>query len=396
MAVTLLLVFRSTLRLLPLVIALVAAALAFGLFGLLGGTLTMASIAVLPILIGLAVDYAIQFQSRYDEALEAGAEGEDASRLAALRGGPTIGTACLATGAGFLVLLLSPTPMVRSFALLLVVGVAIAFGLALTAGFSALTLRRSGRRVLSSGEEDLRAGARRPFSAPLTRRHPPVERLVSTAIDYPGRVLAVGVVLAVIGWGVGTQIEHRVRHPDAGPAEHRSGTGPRQAPGRHRGLGRARRPGRGPRPDRPGDAALDGGVQEARAPVERVLRPAAELPDRRSLPRAGALRFRHRPGAAPTRQGCAGNAAPAARLRPLAGRHRRPRQSPARARGAAQLRHPRAIVGGPAGADRPGSRRGRRAGQARRAAAGRPGRARRASGHSRRRGRRPLAAAVTG
>ena len=32
----------------------------------------MASIAVLPILIGLAVDYAIQFQARFDEARAAG------------------------------------------------------------------------------------------------------------------------------------------------------------------------------------------------------------------------------------------------------------------------------------------------------------------------------------
>ena len=37
-----------------------------------GGSLTMASIAVLPILIGLAVDYAIQFQARFDEAVASG------------------------------------------------------------------------------------------------------------------------------------------------------------------------------------------------------------------------------------------------------------------------------------------------------------------------------------
>ena len=64
MAATLLLVFRSRLRLLPLAIALAAAGITFGALSLVGGTLTMASIAVLPILIGLAVDYAIQFQSR--------------------------------------------------------------------------------------------------------------------------------------------------------------------------------------------------------------------------------------------------------------------------------------------------------------------------------------------
>ena len=68
MALTLALVFRSRLRLLPLGVALAAAAIVFGLLGLVGGSLTMASIAVLPILIGLAVDYAIQLQARFDEA----------------------------------------------------------------------------------------------------------------------------------------------------------------------------------------------------------------------------------------------------------------------------------------------------------------------------------------
>ena len=138
------LVFRSRLRLLPLGLALAAAALTFGLFGLVGGSLTMASIAVLPILIGLAVDYAIQFQARYDEAVAGGASGVRRP-AAAGRGGPTIAIACLATAAGFLALQLSPVPMVRGFGLLLVVGIAIGFVLALTAGFAALSLR-SGRR----------------------------------------------------------------------------------------------------------------------------------------------------------------------------------------------------------------------------------------------------------
>ena len=66
MAVVLLLVFRSRLRLLPLAVAVASTAIAFGVLGLASGSLTMASIAALPILIGLAVDYAIQFQARFD------------------------------------------------------------------------------------------------------------------------------------------------------------------------------------------------------------------------------------------------------------------------------------------------------------------------------------------
>jgi len=190
MALTLLLVFRSRFRLLPLGLALAAAALTFGLLGLAGGSLTMATIAVLPILIGLAVDYAIQFQARYDEAVAGGAEGVDAARQTAAAGGPTIAAACLATGAGFLALQLSPIPMVRTFGLLLIVGIALAFALTLTAGFAALALRLKD----SPPHRGEKASAAR-------------ERALWLALEHPGRVLVVGAGLALAGWGVGTQIE---------------------------------------------------------------------------------------------------------------------------------------------------------------------------------------------
>jgi uncharacterized protein len=182
MAAVLFLVFRSRWPLLPLAAALMAVAITFGLLALVGGSLTMASIAALPILIGLAVDYAIQFQARFDEV--------GSAREAAQAGGPTIATACLATAAGFLALQLSPIPMVRGFGWLLIVGVAVAFVLALTVGLGTLGLRRAG-----------------PAPAKKRRRHPPVERLLSVARTYPEMVLSVAVALAVVGWAAGTQVE---------------------------------------------------------------------------------------------------------------------------------------------------------------------------------------------
>ena len=200
MAAVLWLVFRSRLRLLPLAIALGAAALTFGLLALVGGALTMASVAVLPILIGLAVDYAIQFQARFDEVAEEGLGGGEAARSAASRGGPLIATACLATAAGFLALLLSPTPMVRSFGLLLIAGVVIAFVLSLVVGSAALSLRRVaggwGSRPDPGGRE----------AHPPDRTRLP-ERVLALSIERHVAVLVVGAVLAVVGWGVGTQIE---------------------------------------------------------------------------------------------------------------------------------------------------------------------------------------------
>jgi uncharacterized protein len=180
MAAVLFLVFRSRWPLLPLAIALMAVAITFGLLALVGGSLTMASIAALPILIGLAVDYVIQFQARFDEL--------GSAREAAAAGGPTIATACLATAAGFLALQLSPIPMVRGFGWLLIVGVAVAFGLALTVGLGTLTLRRAD-------------------PAERTGRRLAIERLLSVARTYPEMVISVAVALAVVGWAAGTQVE---------------------------------------------------------------------------------------------------------------------------------------------------------------------------------------------
>ncbi len=229
MAATLLLVFRSRLRLLPLAIALAAVGITFGVTSLFGGSLTMASIAVLPILIGLAVDYAVQFQARAEEAAGNTFEwsaAPDGGALAVpvadatIAAAPTIATAALATAVGFLALLLSPVPMVRGFGELLIVGIAVALGCALTAGSAAMVLSRRrtaaradrparwrapsfgvvGASARGAGEIVADAGAR--VASPLGSLS---RRAVAGAARRPGRVLLVGLLLAVIGWVAGTQ-----------------------------------------------------------------------------------------------------------------------------------------------------------------------------------------------
>ena len=202
MAATLALVFRTRLRLLPLALALCAAGMTFGALSLAGGSLTMASIAVLPVLIGLAVDYAIQFQARFDEERRRVSDPREAAAAAAVAGGPTILTAGAATAVGFLVLLLSPVPMVRGFGALLVVGIGLALLCAICAGFAAL----------------VRFGGGEPRSLPLSGlgRHPRVVdarewvatrawRALGFALGRPGRVLAIALVVAVAGLAADTQ-----------------------------------------------------------------------------------------------------------------------------------------------------------------------------------------------
>ncbi len=224
MAVTLGLIFSGHPRLLPLAVALLAAALTFGALSAVGGSLTMASIAVLPVLVGLAVDYAIQFQSRVEEALAEGVNDvSTAVRRAASMGAPTIATAAAASVGAMLVLELSPVPMVRDFGLLLVVGVGIALLCTLTAGAAAMTLagtaaegggrdgygRAGGRSADALVGAHLRAAWR--GARELLRDNALTRGVSKTALVYavrkPGRLLGVGLALAALGWGLDTQTQ---------------------------------------------------------------------------------------------------------------------------------------------------------------------------------------------
>ena len=244
MAIVLSLIFRGRPRLLGLLTALLAAALTFGALSLVSSSLTVAQVAVLPVLVGLGVDYAIQFQSRAGEILAGGcSDRRVAVREAARVGAPTIATAVAASAAATLVLVLSPVPMVRGFGVLLAVGIVIAFACALTVGSAALVLtgrggapaRCDGPATAASFPRDVssthgRAPAWRRMAglpgsvgrgaggllAPAWRGarellvDNPLTRGVSSvalthAVRSPGRVLAVGLALAVIGWGVDTQ-----------------------------------------------------------------------------------------------------------------------------------------------------------------------------------------------
>jgi uncharacterized protein len=216
MAITLALVFRARLRLLPLAVALAAAALTFGALSVVGASLTMASIAVLPVLIGLAVDYAIQLQSRVQEEQGAAPLQAAIARTAA-RGAPTVATAAAATAAGFLVLVLSPVPMVRGFGLLLVAGIVLALGCALTLGVAGMAMAARPRPTPASvrGAAELLgptvrgAGqllvANRGALAVRRRAAATGRGALRLATAHPGKVLATAVVVALAGWALETQ-----------------------------------------------------------------------------------------------------------------------------------------------------------------------------------------------
>jgi len=187
-------IFGSGWRLLPLGLALGAIMISFGLLRLLGGSISLAALGAVPILIGLTVDYAVQIQARYDETdgdLPAG----EAARLAAAGGVPMIATACVASAFGFASLLISPVPMISEFGILLGAGVLVCLAVVFIFGFAALSIRGPGKARPVTLER---------FGVFLAFRNG-AKRVLGMAIMAPGRLLLISIVIAACGWAAGTQ-----------------------------------------------------------------------------------------------------------------------------------------------------------------------------------------------
>jgi len=67
MVIIVCIVFKVRWRLLPLAVNFFAVVATMGLMGHASIPMTMVSMAAFPILIGLGIDYAIQFHNRYEE-----------------------------------------------------------------------------------------------------------------------------------------------------------------------------------------------------------------------------------------------------------------------------------------------------------------------------------------
>ncbi len=131
MVAVLYLVFPVRRRLMALPVVILGVLYTFGITGALGIWLTIVTMAGLPILLGLGMDFAIQFHNRYEEELARG-DTPAAGLIDALTHiGPAVGTAVLATILGFITLSLSAVPAVRDFGALLALGVAVLYLVAL-------------------------------------------------------------------------------------------------------------------------------------------------------------------------------------------------------------------------------------------------------------------------
>lgn len=128
-------------RWLPLGVVAIAIIYTFGLMGLFSIPLTMVTMAAFPILLGLGVDYAIQFHNRYDEESKGGESVAGAIIESVTHIGPAIGIAIVTGCLGFAALFFSPVPMIQSFGGALILGVVICYILSVFVLLAALYRR---------------------------------------------------------------------------------------------------------------------------------------------------------------------------------------------------------------------------------------------------------------
>jgi hydrophobe/amphiphile efflux-3 (HAE3) family protein len=123
MTLILALLFSVRWRLLPLVIVIAGVIWAFGIAGYIGIPLTIVTIAGLPVMLGIGIDYSIQMHARVEEEVviaRAAHPIQETSRSL----GPALLVVTFDAIFAFAALHYAKVPMLRQFGLLLIVGVA--------------------------------------------------------------------------------------------------------------------------------------------------------------------------------------------------------------------------------------------------------------------------------
>ncbi|HEX6350180.1 MAG TPA: MMPL family transporter [Candidatus Dormibacteraeota bacterium] len=191
MLVVTLLAIRVRLRLLAVPLAALAGLWTAGAAGWLGLPLTPATLAVLPVVLGLTTDYVIQAVNRLAEE-PAGMGRLERTARAIL---PATGTAALATAIAVLGFALSPIPLVRQFALFMALGVVCAYVVSTVVGLPLVALF-SGRAASVPAVRGRRKAAPEPAPLPAS----PLRAHVLRAGRLPLNVVLPLAAVGVLGW----------------------------------------------------------------------------------------------------------------------------------------------------------------------------------------------------
>lgn len=191
MVVILALIFPVRRRLLPLLFVLACLVWTFGLMGWLKIPLTLATMATLPIIIGLGTDFGVQFQNRYEEEFKKTYDSRHAIQTAISNMGPAVGVSLIVMIFSFLTMYLSKAPLMQQFGLTLAIGVFCSYIVEFGLMFGTLSL--ADRKTVKNGTTTQKLA--QPSRLSLFLSH-----YAELVTHHAGVFLMVGVVLAGIGF----------------------------------------------------------------------------------------------------------------------------------------------------------------------------------------------------
>ncbi|AKG53866.1 hypothetical protein DGWBC_1213 [Dehalogenimonas sp. WBC-2] len=194
-----------TWRWLPLGVVIIGSVYAFGMMGWLSVPITMVSMAILPILIGLGVDYAVQFHNRYDEEARRGETAAEAIIDSVTHIGPAIAIAIIAACLGFGALFLSPVPMIRQFGTVLIIGVIACYLVSLFILLPVL-YSHDRRKGLDSAVEKKKQKTVRTADNHTGIVERGLARLAPWVIRNPLLIISVAAIFTIVGVGLDSRI----------------------------------------------------------------------------------------------------------------------------------------------------------------------------------------------
>jgi len=205
MVLILFLTFRSVVgsryAFLPLLISILSVIYVFGLMPVLGIPMTELTHGALPILIGLCIDYAVQFQSRYEEEKWRGIN--EAINIARKRTGLAIFLSLLTSVLCFTSMSFSGVPGLGYFGLLLSLGLIIAFILTLTFLPSILAFDKYCRKSSENKESKERI----------------LKIFADLSLSKSRVLLSIAVMLLILGAILSTQIGMEIQHRKYAPQD---------------------------------------------------------------------------------------------------------------------------------------------------------------------------------
>ncbi|HID42302.1 MAG TPA: RND family transporter [Archaeoglobaceae archaeon] len=193
MVLILIIVFRGVVKkkrflMLPLVISIFTTVMVYGLMPVLGIPLTDVTNAFFPVLIGLSIEYAAQFQNRFEEEMRRGFTTVKAAVNSIKSVGVALTLAMITTVIGFLSMVFSGVPALSWFGYLSAIGLFVAYLLSLTFLPAVLIVAEKGRReaVETEKRKDIMGGMLRIMAKETTKR--------------PKIILAVTLILVSVGY----------------------------------------------------------------------------------------------------------------------------------------------------------------------------------------------------